>query len=83
MAYQDRIIQKLEAPPALINPELEELPLTTAQAGMLLNLRDQSIINYIRAGKLTGYRKGKSFYTTYAAVKEFRKQRFELLNTPS
>jgi hypothetical protein len=80
MAYQDRIMQKLDTPPALVNPELEELPLTTTQAAQLLNLREQSIINYIRDGRLAGGRNGKSFFTTYAAVKEFRKKRFELLN---
>lgn len=80
MAYQDKIMQKLETPPALINPELEEMHLTTTQAAQLLNLREQSIINYIRDGRLKGGRQGKGFHTTYAAIKEFRKLRFDLQN---
>lgn len=79
LAKQELILQKLEQPPALINPELEEMPLTTTQAGLLLNLRDQSVILYIRDGRLKGGRNGKSFYTTYSAIKAYRKSRLELL----
>jgi excisionase family DNA binding protein len=80
LAKQDLILVKLDQPPALINPELEEMHLTTAQAAQLLNIQDQTVILYIRDGRLKGGRNGKSFFTTYSAIKEYRKSRLELVS---
>lgn len=79
LSKQELILHKLGQPPSLVNPELEEMPLSTTQAGYLLNLTDQSVILYIRDGRLKGGRTGKKFFTTYSAIREFRKARLELI----